>query len=777
MNFCMLRFVKQTVLLLGVLIGCQSAFGFALIGPPTPPPSDNYQAPIIAYNVGGGEAGTPRNSHEEYRRNTPVVYYAFDQSFWEYFGVAGIAEIDKAMAMFNSVGKVSQVDPNDYPLDSRRVNFRAATDGLVDLKSFTMGLLTQELGLFEPSRWVWALNSRVVLPGPPPCPANMQYSIYQFNFTPFPDGTDTYPTTTYVNGTLYSYFIFEACTGPNPLADAVEVPVDIDSQPYSAVADFTSLWYTGLPVGGFYTTLTLDDVAGLKYLYNTNNFNNEASGARVTEFITNNPPTFIQTQDLGLFAAQARTNSAAALAALYPGLVITSTTNFFGLGITTNITEILVSSPLDPVGVLPSHARFSTNYTTNVVSFFDHTFGNIVTNTFSSHGIIGVLTLGLVNPNPFAPVGTLPLVTTNNTLIARPLPVAGVFGDFFILPTNVCGAQILSNLLTTVTATTNPPTTTAPALTNAAITFVPGSITFTTNHTLAYIPITCPVDSVGERGGVDRVIFIRRDFDDITGRNWSPVTNDYTLVEHDEANRVYNLRHFQRRVPRPDILFSTANFASIGTPFGTTIGYTNSVDGVTNFVVLSENGIGATIEITLGSGYDQAGRDANKAGPGTIIDPPILSTILIFNRIDPDFLNLSATSTNSFLFPSELTQQKFAAWGSFDGTTNAPVVYPNGTSLTELENQFLAPAPTTRFLPDGTVGVAYSAQFSAVGGTPPYTWALAPGSPSLPSGLNLTPDGQITGTPDGPPSIYDFTVRLTDANGVFADVPFTISIF
>jgi hypothetical protein len=478
-----------------------------------------------------------------------------------------------------------------------------------------------------------------------------------------------------------------------------------------------------------------------------------------------------------LFAAQARTNSAAALAALYPGLIITSTTNFFGLGITTNITEILVSSPLDPVGVLPSHARFSTNFTTNVVSFFDHTFGNIVTNTFSSRGIIGVLTLGLVNPNPFAPVGTLPVVVTNNTLIARPLPVTGVFGDFFILPTNTCGAQILSNLLTVVTATTNPPTTTAPAVTNAAVTFIPGSITFTTNHTLVYIPVTCPVDAVADRGGVDQIRFIKREYDDITHHIWNPITNDYTLVERDEINHVDNLRHFSRRVPRPDLVFSTANFASAVGTIGTTIGYTNDVDGVTNFVVLSEFGTGAALEITLGSGYDQSGRDGNKAGPGTIVDPSILPTFIIFNRIAPDFLNLSQGTTNNFLFPTELTQQRFAAWGSFDGTTNAPVVYPNGTSLTELESQFVGPKSKTAFLPDGTIGVAYSAQLTAIGGLPPYTWTLAPGSPGLPSGLNLTPDGQITGTPDGPPSIYDFTLRLTDANGVFVDVQYTITIF
>jgi hypothetical protein len=772
MNFCMLRFVKQTFLLLAVLIGCQSAFGFALIGPTPPPPSDAYQTPALSYNPGGAEFGTPRNLHEEYRRNTPIVYYAFDQSWWEYFGEAGIAEIEKAMAMYNSIGKVSQVDPNDYPLDSRRVNFRAAADGLYDLKSFTMGLMTYELGLFEPSRWVWSLNTRTFLGGPPPCPANMQYELNQLNFNPFPvSGTDTYPTTTYVNGALYSYYVLENCVGVR-LADAIEVPVDVVAEPYSAVADFVSLDYAGLAAGGFYTTFTKDDVAGLKYLYNTNNINNEASGARVTEFITNSTPTVVQTQDLGVFAAQARVSTAAQLIALYPGLIVNSTTtNVLGFAITTNITLTLVSHPLDPAGLLPSHPVLSTNYTTNIVTLYDHTYGNIVTNSYSSRGIMGILTLNLVNPNPYAPAGTVPVVTTNNTLVARPLPVTGVFGDFFILPAGVCRAQILSNILTTVVATTNQPTAINPAATNA-VTFTPGSITFATNHLVVYFQVNCPVDSVDQRGGVDRIIFIRRDYDTIGGQAWDPITNDYTVTEF-QTNRTLVLRHFQRRVPRPDLLFSTGNFSSAGSTFA----YTNVVDGVTNTTpTTTVAGAGASAFAFTG-GYNQAGRDGHKAGPGTIIDPPVLSTIIIYNRVAPDFTTVSSTTTNNFLYASELTQTKLIAWGSFDGTTNAPIVYPNETSLTELENQLIGPAATTRNLPNGEIGAAYSAQLSAFGGAAPYTWTLAPGSPGLPSGLNLTPDGQITGTPDGPASIYDFTVRLTDANGVFVNVQYTITIF
>jgi hypothetical protein len=55
---------------------------------------------------------------------------------------------------------------------------------------------------------------------------------------------------------------------------------------------------------------------------------------------------------------------------------------------------------------------------------------------------------------------------------------------------------------------------------------------------------------------------------------------------------------------------------------------------------------------------------------------------------------------------------------------------------------------TSSPLPAGTAGVSYGITLAASGGTPPYTWSLAPGSPTLPNGLALTPStGNISGTP------------------------------
>ena len=55
---------------------------------------------------------------------------------------------------------------------------------------------------------------------------------------------------------------------------------------------------------------------------------------------------------------------------------------------------------------------------------------------------------------------------------------------------------------------------------------------------------------------------------------------------------------------------------------------------------------------------------------------------------------------------------------------------------------------TSSPLPAGTTTVFYDITLAPSGGTPPYTWSLAPGSPALPNGLVLAAStGDISGTP------------------------------
>jgi hypothetical protein len=82
---------------------------------------------------------------------------------------------------------------------------------------------------------------------------------------------------------------------------------------------------------------------------------------------------------------------------------------------------------------------------------------------------------------------------------------------------------------------------------------------------------------------------------------------------------------------------------------------------------------------------------------------------------------------------------------------------------------------TTSPLPGGTEGIGY-APFTllATGGTQPYIWKVSVGA--LPAGLSLnSATGQIGGQPAAG-GTANFTIQVTDANGVIASAPFTLAI-
>jgi len=83
---------------------------------------------------------------------------------------------------------------------------------------------------------------------------------------------------------------------------------------------------------------------------------------------------------------------------------------------------------------------------------------------------------------------------------------------------------------------------------------------------------------------------------------------------------------------------------------------------------------------------------------------------------------------------------------------------------------------TTSPLPAGSVGVAYSDQFAATGGTAPFQWSLASGS-TLPAGLALSSSGLLAGTPTAL-GVNTFSIRVTDSAAVPATATqsFTLTI-
>jgi hypothetical protein len=79
-------------------------------------------------------------------------------------------------------------------------------------------------------------------------------------------------------------------------------------------------------------------------------------------------------------------------------------------------------------------------------------------------------------------------------------------------------------------------------------------------------------------------------------------------------------------------------------------------------------------------------------------------------------------------------------------------------------------------LPNGTVGVAWSQTLTGSGGTGPYSFGLTAGT--LPPGVTLTQAGLLgllSGTPTAS-GTSTFTIRVTDANGCFAERSFTMVV-
>ena len=168
----MLQSVKRFWWVLLLVAGVPAARGFSLLGPIIG--GDAWQVNTIDYDVGESfsDFGGPKNIGEEYRRNTPVMYYAYDANFLEFFGSNGVAAVDSAFAMMNAAFTNSPTGSHlrggwlqcrpfmSFPSIAKSVNYTAQSLGLTDLKSIVLGCLVEQMALADPVRYVWTLRSR-----------------------------------------------------------------------------------------------------------------------------------------------------------------------------------------------------------------------------------------------------------------------------------------------------------------------------------------------------------------------------------------------------------------------------------------------------------------------------------------------------------------------------------------------------------------------------------------------------------------------------------------
>jgi hypothetical protein len=141
------------------------------------------------------------------------------------------------------------------------------------------------------------------------------------------------------------------------------------------------------------------------------------------------------------------------------------------------------------------------------------------------------------------------------------------------------------------------------------------------------------------RPGVDKITFQRMDYISTNQQVFPTITNQY--VDSYISNGVVQQQTLERVITQPDMLF-TANYIGL-----------NSVSrtGTSNWV--------------------NNGAPLN-GGPG-VIQPPI---VINFNRFGPSLYFGSST------YPSQDAEPVFPFWGSFDSTTNAPIVYPINPATT-----------------------------------------------------------------------------------------------
>ena len=525
----------KTILLAGaVVLGLlPSAWAYSLEGP-VGNGGDAWQSPVNGFGP-PRDSVAPKNLGEEYRRNTPVVFYACDQTFLDYFGSNGVVAVDNAYVTLNSAftnsptGTANGLDSyslnlSEFPINSRHVNYQAQALGVFDLKSTTLGIMMGQLGLADPVMYIWGIHDRINV-GPAPCPADMEYLVVKEISILFPaprTSFNTRPTSTTrftLTKLLKTAFLL------NPVAYADPYPVDPLADIYTPV----SAWFNSIYWGDYYTGLTRDDVAGLRYLLQTNNINLETVSADSLLFtITTNstpgaqqvfPPyiaggtnvlgtnsgyyVYIGTTNGGVgygnlaaFLAFASTNPPAAVQAAYPGVVISSVS--YTVVIASNATYSSYYAP-PPVGSAygsPPQFVVVTNYTPFFQPIYTYTFANVFTNHYATNSFASLQTLTYSAPvgSPYgSPIATNVLVKLYNQ----------ISGDFFVLApfyTNYCPLDILPfgsipNVLATTNYLTGASTTNVPApgSTNTAATTVSNSVylvTYFTNYSYYINPVT-----------------------------------------------------------------------------------------------------------------------------------------------------------------------------------------------------------------------------------------------------------------------------------------------
>jgi len=644
------------------------------------------------------------NLGEEYRWNSPVVTYSYDESFLNYFGSNGVVAVEKAMGILNAIPPASSImttyppsssDGNNlwnYPTRPDRFHARAYNDRVLDIKSYALAELFGFMGLGNPEDSAFQVEFGVVA---------------LRNWDPV-----TYSPTKYVNGSLLSWVVL----GGN----ALPFPIDV-TKPVRTLAGTSDNRNPRLAEGKYLVAPTRDDIGGYKYLYRKDNFNIEGLPPFTYQMVTNQPNLTnpaIFSVDLRWFSKESKTNTPASFKQFVmtnqwwgpvytnlnvPPLLVLETNVTWKMGWTTNVTPYLTNFPWTPVGQ-PATLVYLTNKYRIFKPSYDYIFGNVITNIHVPADKSEVLYRSWeVTPNAplWSVIGSVPTTTNYTTTVLNDdFP----HGEIIILPTtNVVGyhftdmqfeeVNTLTNILTPTNNLANP----GGALPGqggglgaggAAITNFVGvmedEVWQSTNHAYLAYPIVLQTNAL-LLGGIDKISYVRMQGDSLVTTNYSTsrFLKDYkypnlekqtfTYVIPNSAvgltnaalpsyqyemdyvtNGIRKTGKFIKFFTRPDVMFTAINappsIMSTNTP--PSIVDNNSINGM---------------------------QTAGLSGPGVI--QAAASMNIVFNKIGIHW------ELDPLWFYNEENQAPGWIWGHFDGSMNEPMVFPNSQTILDLERQ------------------------------------------------------------------------------------------
>ncbi len=307
------------------LLGPPSARAFVMIGP----------MDVAEVSSGGidfnytDDLGGPKDLKTFFRWNTPMLTYAFDASFMQYFGLEGREAVKEAFTIVNDFFEnddYSGVSALDYTKHGFRSNYNTTWEnrtakeaGIIDIKSLVLGMVINQLGLGNPHRYAFGARSITTNASG----TQLNFNVRLRNFDPI-----TFKPTSVINGVTYSYRLIHDAppsagfTVAPTFADMEEFTTDTSGNAWTSVAGIvdafygnTAIYWTDQPtlfgfgifysgkyaMGGQYKprhALTYDDAGGLHYLYRKNNIVYENLDPNVALII---PANFLPTYAIAVF--------------------------------------------------------------------------------------------------------------------------------------------------------------------------------------------------------------------------------------------------------------------------------------------------------------------------------------------------------------------------------------------------------------------------------------------------------------------------------------------